>query len=80
MVRRAPAYEPLTPTAFLRTAALVHADRPALVDGGATLVPLNHRLAVAELVAILEHAGATLPICDRDLAARGEGRIRTAAR
>jgi fatty-acyl-CoA synthase len=122
MVRRAPAYEPLTPTAFLRRAALVHADRPALVDGqirltyaelwrralglaggvaarggpgervavlatnsaplleahyavpmsGATLVPLNHRLAVPELVAILEHAGATLLICDRDLAARGE--------
>jgi fatty-acyl-CoA synthase len=123
MVRRAPAHEPLTPTAFLRRAAVVHADRPALVDGelrltyaelerralglagslaaradgpgerigilatnsaplleahyavpmaGATMVPLNHRLAVAELVGILTHAGATLLICDREMAARGE--------
>jgi fatty-acyl-CoA synthase len=123
MVQRAPSYEPLTPTAFLRRAAVVHAERPALVDGGlrlsyaelerrtlglagslaarakgpgeriavlatnsaplleahyavpmagATLVPLNHRLAVAELAAILRHAGATLLICDREMAARGE--------
>jgi fatty-acyl-CoA synthase len=122
MVRRAPSYEPLTPTAFLRRAAVVHADRPALVDGdlrltyaelerralglagglaardrgpgervgvlatnsaplleahygvpmaGATMVPLNHRLAVPELAAILGHAGATLLICDRETAARG---------
>jgi fatty-acyl-CoA synthase len=121
MVRRAPAYEPLTPTAFLRRAAVVHAERPALIDGdlrlnyaelerrclglagslaargrgrgeriavlatnsaplleahyalplaGATMVPLNHRLAVAELTAILAHAGATLLICDREMAAR----------
>jgi fatty-acyl-CoA synthase len=123
MVRRAPSLEPLTPTAFLRRAAVVHAERPALVDGelrltyaeldrralglagslaargggpgerigvlatnsaplleahyavpmaGATMVPLNHRLAVAELAAILTHAGATLLICDREMAARAE--------
>jgi fatty-acyl-CoA synthase len=123
MVRGAPAFEALTPTAFLRRAAVVHADRPALVDGGlrltyaelerralglagslaarvagpgervgvlatnsaplleahyavplagATMVPLNHRLAVAEQVAILTHAGATLLICDREMAARAE--------
>jgi fatty-acyl-CoA synthase len=122
MVRRAPAFEPLTPTAFLSRAAVVHADRLALVDGetrltyaelerrvlavagglaargrgkgeriavlatnsatlleahytvpmaGAVLVPLNHRLAVAELVAILEHSGATLLLCDREMAERG---------
>jgi fatty-acyl-CoA synthase len=123
MVRRAPSFEPLTPTAFLRRAAVVHAERPALIDGalrltyaelerralglagslaarergpgervavlatnsaplleahygvpmaGATMVPLNHRLAVAEQVAILTHAGATLLICDREMAARAE--------
>jgi fatty-acyl-CoA synthase len=122
MVRRAPSFEPLTPIAFLRRSAVVHAERPALVDGalrltyaelerralglagslaardhgpgervgvlatnsaplleahygvpmaGATMVPLNHRLAVAELAGILRHAGATLLICDREMAARG---------
>ena len=123
MVRRAPSFEPLTPTAFLRRAAVVHAERPALVDrelrltyaelerralglagslaarergpgervgvlatnsaplleahyavpmAGATMVPLNHRLAVAELATILAHAGATLLICDREMATRAE--------
>jgi fatty-acyl-CoA synthase len=123
MVRGAPAFEPLTPTSFLRRAAVVHADRPALVDGelrltyaelerralglggslaarsggpgerigilatnsaplleahyavplaGATMVPLNHRLAAAEQVAVLTHAGATLLICDREMAARAD--------
>jgi fatty-acyl-CoA synthase len=42
----------------------------AVPMAGATMVPLNHRLAVAELVAILEHAGATLLICDRDMVER----------
>jgi fatty-acyl-CoA synthase len=116
------AFEPLTPTAFLRRGALVHRDRTALVDGerrlsyaelerralgmagslaarrhgpgervavlatnsaplleahyavpfaGAVMVPLNHRLAVAELAYIVEHAGATLLICDEQLAERG---------
>ncbi|HYC80605.1 MAG TPA: AMP-binding protein, partial [Solirubrobacterales bacterium] len=36
------AFEPLTPTAFLRRAARVHRDRPALVDG-------ERRLTYAEL-------------------------------
>lgn len=127
------AFEPLTPTAFLRRAARVHRDRTALVDGerrltyaelerrtlglagslaarrlsflnkglrkdnhgervavlatnssvlleahyavpfaGAVMVPLNHRLAVPELRYILEHSGATLLLCDEQLAARGE--------
>ena len=116
------AFEPLTPTAFLRRAALVHRDRPALVDGerrltyaelerralglagslaargrgpgervavlatnssplleahyavpfaGAVMVPLNQRLAVPELAYILEHSGATLLVCDEQLAERG---------
>jgi fatty-acyl-CoA synthase len=120
--RRAPAFEPLTPTAFLRRAAIVHRDRTALVDGGrrltyaeleqralglagslaargrgpgervavlarnsaplleahyavpmsgAVMVPLNHRLAVAELAYVLEHSGATLLLCDEQLAEHG---------
>ncbi len=119
--RRGHAFEPLTPTAFLRRSALVWPERTALVDGdarltyaelerrtlglagslaarhaggervavlatnsrplleahyavpfaGSVIVPLNHRLAVAELSHIVEHSGATLLICDEQLAERG---------
>jgi fatty-acyl-CoA synthase len=59
MVRRAPSFEPLTPTAFLSRAAVVCPDRPALVDGDTrlTYAELEHR--------VLSVAGA--------LAARGRG-------
>lgn|GEM_PF-3133460 len=42
----------------------------AVPAAGAVMVPLNHRLAAAELRHVLAHSGATLLIADAEMAAR----------
>jgi fatty-acyl-CoA synthase len=50
-------YEPLTPTAFLARAALVHRDRPALVDGDLRLTYAELWSRARQMAGALEELG-----------------------